>query len=365
MLCELLYISQESFGFWLNSSNKICWKYFMGGMSNKICEELFLVSRDISEKYVSTSLVRICENIPWETMGWYGINRGNLFGKSLVENPRRNISQHILQEKAGKSCPKWLKVSLFFICKRHFQNKCCVSGDICQNVVLAFGRDGETSSKKFRETKSSWEISPRGFSTRDLPNRFPLRNALIPYYPIVSSTMFFECKPNMLKHILRRYLHKQFWNMVLESIDIYIRFLGLSWRGIYRNLFPANLVGNISGNLQETLGRYAANKIPNILQHLLGSNALFKSMLNTFLNVIGRYSGKKKLCWRVVWWLLLGDVSQNVFLRETSGKFVPKCVLIFFRHTGIPRKKHVQNKCCVLDDISQIYIILAFGRDIS
>ncbi len=66
--------------------------------------------------------------------------------------------------------------------RRYFQNDCVVLADISQNMCLPLG---ETSSQRLLETNSSWKKSPRGFSTTDLPNRFPLRNGLMPYYPIV------------------------------------------------------------------------------------------------------------------------------------------------------------------------------------
>ena len=76
-----------------------------------------------------------------------------------------------IQGKVGEICPSMCVDFCSGIRrKRHFQDTCGVFGDISQNDFLPLG---ETSSKRLLDTFFSWEISPRGFSTRDLLSRTP------------------------------------------------------------------------------------------------------------------------------------------------------------------------------------------------
>ena len=110
-------------------------------------------------------------------------NQGSV-GEWFADHLWEIFPKIFVREMLGTFVPQcFLKMFSGMPPRRDFQNKCGVLGDISQNMCLPLG---ETSSERLLETNFSWKISPRGFSTKNLPNRFPLRNGLMPYYPVVS-----------------------------------------------------------------------------------------------------------------------------------------------------------------------------------
>ena len=80
------------------------------------------------------------------------------------------------------------------------------------------------------------------------------------------------------------------------------------------------------------------------------------------LNGFGRYFRKQQtswICWGVVWWLVLGDVSQNI-RQGNVGEIWPSMCIEF--SSGIPRNKYFQYKRSVFGGYISPNFFLPLGE---
>lgn len=93
----------------------------------------------------------------------------------------------------------------------------------------------------------------------------------------------------MPNNFWRRYLNEQGSNMILWCIPW--AFLGRDLPQLISNKFCWTYSTKTSRDLWEICSKKCE---PEILQHVLGSNAVFENMLNCFLNGFGRYTRIKR-----------------------------------------------------------------------
>ena len=167
----------------------------------------------------------------------------------------------------------------------------------------------------------------------------------------------------MLKHILVRYLQKQFLNMVLGYI--FLAFLGRDHPQLISKKSCRKYFRKTPRESWEICGKKI---LPKILQRLPGSNAVFKNMLkHIFWMALEDTSGKTNVM------DLLGSCLMTNFgrcfpkysSRKCRGNLSFNVYWIFFRHTS-QQVFSIQKLCLggyISPENSQ-NVVFAFGRDI-